>query len=238
MFKSSKYIQIRLIENGLLMLPFVLMLAYFEYGIWGFVLIVFGGILAIMNQFRSFGVVVKTPFKRMPFENIVGFRKGLGLVLAVCFLMFKSIEVANYNLGLFSLGLVFLMVLSFYVRPEEKYFVWVFSCSPKQFLTQKIILGLVGGSVLSVVPFGIILWFYPDQFWMTLMIQVGGYIFILTVILAKYSSYPKEMGLGQVILLGISLWFPPMLLGVIPYLYMKSKEQLELVLNDKNNTVI
>lgn len=236
-FKSNQYIQIRWIENSLMSIPFILVLSFFGYGLWGFMLIVIAGLLAILNGFKSFGFIVKTPFKRMPFENIVGFRRVYLILIAIYLLLLKSIQVENYNLGLFSLGMVFLIAMSFYIRPEEKYFVWIYSKTPRQFLIGKMRLGLLASSVLSLFPVIALIGYYPENLWMTVLIQGVCYVFMVTVILAKYSAYPGEIGLGQAVLLGVSLWFPPMLLGVIPYLYVKSKEQLELVLNDKNNRV-
>ncbi|UTW64915.1 hypothetical protein KFE94_09490 [bacterium SCSIO 12643] len=236
-FKSNQYIQIRLIENSLMIIPFMMVLGFFGYGLWGLVLVVIAGLLAILNQFKSFGFVVKTPFKRIPFENIVGFRRVYLILIAIYLLLLKSIQVQNYNLGLFALGMVFLITMSFYIRAEEKYFVWIYSNTPQQFLLRKIRLGLLASSVLSLIPVIVLIGYYPENLWMTVLIQGIGFVFMVTVILAKYSAYPNEMGLGQAVLLGVSLWFPPMLLGVVPYFYVKSKEQLELVLNDKNNRV-
>jgi hypothetical protein len=57
-----------------------------------------------------------------------------------------------------------------------------------------------------------------------------GYVYLVTIILAKYSGYPNEMNLLQGILIGISLLFPPILIGIIPFFYLQSIKRLNDIL--------
>lgn len=231
-FRTKEYIQLRFIENGVLLVPFLLVLMYYNHLIVAGALIVFGGLLAITGKFKSRSFSVYTPFKKIPFEFIVGFRRFYGVLLVIYFLILKSVEVDNFNLGLFSLGLIFLIAMASYITPEEKYFVWIFSVDSKNFLKHKIVYGLIGSSVLSVLALCVLCFYFSEEILMILMIQCLGYVFLATVILAKYAAYPKEISLAQGLLIGLSLWFPPMLLGVLPFLYVRSKQKLELILHD------
>jgi hypothetical protein len=235
-FNISEYRYIRLLENGLLLFPFILFLMFYGYYMATVLLLVSGVFFAVFGKFKSRSFVIYTPFKKIPFEFIIGFRRAYGVILVAYFLIFKSIEVGNFNLGLFSLGVVFLVSMSFYLNPENVYFVWIFSEKSERFLMRKVLVGFIGSSVLSV--FGLVTLYiaFPENLLMILMIQSFGYVLLFTVILAKYSAYPNEVSLSHVVLLGMSLWFPPMLLGVVPFFYMQSKRKLDLILHDKNNT--
>ena len=60
--------------------------------------------------------------------------------------------------------------------------------------------------------------------------QALGYCYLLTVILAKYSAYPKKINLPQGILLALSLAMPPLLLVLVPFFYIQSKNRLKEIL--------
>jgi hypothetical protein len=57
-------------------------------------------------------------------------------------------------------------------------------------------------------------------------------LFLWTVILAKYSAYPGEMNLPEGMIIAISIYFPPLLLAIIPFFYTKSIRKLKYILND------
>jgi hypothetical protein len=58
------------------------------------------------------------------------------------------------------------------------------------------------------------------------------YAYLTAIIFAKYSSFPNEMSLSQVILIGLSFMFPPILLIFIPLFYSQSIKKLNTILND------
>ncbi|MBK7030861.1 MAG: hypothetical protein IPH45_17360 [Bacteroidales bacterium] len=57
-----------------------------------------------------------------------------------------------------------------------------------------------------------------------------GYVFLITAILVKYASYPGKMYLPYLVLLGLSIYFPPLLFGLIPFLFFKSNQHLKEIL--------
>jgi hypothetical protein len=60
--------------------------------------------------------------------------------------------------------------------------------------------------------------------------QVLGYCYLLTVILAKYSTFPRKINLPQGILLAMSLAMPLLLLIVVPFFYIESNRRLKEIL--------
>lgn len=152
------------------------------------------------------------------------------LFVLAYFVVFKAIQVNNYNLGIVTLGLVFLLMMSFYLKPEAKYFVWIYANKSTTFLKKKIVVAFISASIL-ITPLLIAL---IIAFESNVIISVGvfllGFVFLYSVILAKYSAYPNEIGVPQGILYTLSLWFPPLLLFVLPLFYKRSKQKLESIL--------
>ncbi|HQW12087.1 MAG TPA: hypothetical protein PLP06_08060 [Saprospiraceae bacterium] len=145
-------------------------------------------------------------------------------------LTFIAISVGNFNLGIFSLLLVFFITLTFYSKPEDLYFVWSFIDSPKGFLMKKIRTGLVYSTMLSTPILIILSIFFFSEIKILLIFQLLGYIYLITIILAKYSAYPNEMSLPQGILFSLSLMLPPALFITIPLFYYQSIKSLTSIL--------
>ncbi|MEZ5059029.1 MAG: hypothetical protein R2879_18500 [Saprospiraceae bacterium] len=229
-FSRDLFIKIRLLENVLIIIPFLLLFALKGSWIPALSLIPIAPLLIFWNQGFRFNRTIPTPFKKFPFEFIIGFRKSFPIILLAWFLVYKSIDVDNFNLGLAALGLVFLNNMSFFLKPESPYFVWIFSTTPSQFLKRKAWVAMICNSILTVPILVALCIGYPENWWIPLLIQFVGYVFLVSVILAKYSAYPGEISIPQGILYALSLWFPPMLLLVIPLFYKQSIKNLKPIL--------
>ncbi len=225
-FSTSNYHRIRILENTILTLPFALFLLVMKSYYLSLGLLLFAPLLARIRIKKTLSWSSPTPFKRFPFEFIVGFRRSYWVLILSYFLCFKSIDVGNFNLGIFALGLVFLISMSFYLKPEKEFFVWIYSCSVEVFLRKKIWTSIIGSSILSIPTLIMLFAFFPENALPLVGVQLLGYLFVISIILAKYSVYPNEMSLPQAILYGLSLWFPPMFLVVLPLFYKKSKAKL------------
>jgi hypothetical protein len=71
---------------------------------------------------------------------------------------------------------------------------------------------------------------YPAYAHITLAFTALGFVFIGTVILAKYSAYPGPMNLPEAILLLLCVYLPPLLLIMIPFFYKKAMNNLRRLL--------
>jgi hypothetical protein len=157
-----------------------------------------------------------------------------------------AVIVDNFNWGMFALMLIFLTVSSYYLKPENEYFVWSYSLTPTKFLIEKIKVAYLFTFYL-LAPVLILLSIYNfenldallqvtylgkyafifENIAALLLITIVGFLFLATLILAKYSAYPYEMNLAQAIMLTICIGFPPMLIVVIPFFATQSINKLK-----------
>ena len=229
-FSKKQYSEIRLLENGIVVLPFVLFLIYKgEYWI-GIALLGVALLLALANFMQRSISVIPTPFGKQPFEFIVGFRLSFLAIGFAYFLTVISIYVGNFNLGVFALLIVLLVSSSFYGKPEIPYFVWIFSSQPKQFLFQKMKTALWYSTILTIpilIGLGIA---FSKYIHFLVIFQVFGYLFLLTILLGKYSVFPKEMNLPEALIIAMCTMIPPLLIFPIMYFYQKAKSRLQEIL--------
>ena len=148
----------------------------------------------------------------------------------IYFLIGKAIQVDNFNLGVVSFGVLFLICMSFYLKPEPSYFVWVHADSPDSFLKRKLGWAFICATTMTVPALLSLIVFFPDYLIISIVVAVVGYIYLSSMVFAKYSAFPKEINVPQGIMYVISLWFPPLLLLVIPIFYKKAKRNLEQIL--------
>lgn len=229
-FHLNTYRQLRIIENFLLVLPFTVFLLYKGLFLFVILLIVIASILALLRFSAPNSLVIPTPFNRRPFEFLVGFRNVFPLVLVAYSITVIAIRIDNFNLAVFALGIVFLTSCTFYLKPENEYYVWVFRKNAVGFLFSKFKTAL-GYIMLLSLPIAVALTsFYPERIPGLMLVIVIGNSFLLSVIVAKYASYPNEMNVPHFLLMAICISFPPLMVVLIPYLFMKSLKQLKSIL--------
>jgi len=229
-FSGKKYLSLRIGENLLLSVPFHVYLVFeMEFLVLLLTFPIAIGFTFIKSK-RLWNRTIPTPFKKFPFEFIVGFRKTIWFIIIAYFLIGKAIQVDNFNLALFGLGLVFLICMSYYRLPEPSHFVWIYSYRTKNFLRKKFMTSVICVSILLV--FGLLSVFiaFPQNWYITLAVYLGGYVLLGSIIVAKYSAYPNEMNIPQGIFYAISLMFPPMLLIAMWIFYSQSKKRLDPIL--------
>jgi len=133
-FKNNTYKIVRIVENLIIALPFILFLLYKHCFLLTFLLMVLMIFSATVNTRTRFSLVIPTPFAKNPFEFTVGFRNTFYLFALTYGLTVIAVVVDNFNLGVFALILTLLVPCSFYMKPENPYFVWQFNLSPAWFL--------------------------------------------------------------------------------------------------------
>lgn len=229
-YPGRQYTTIRMIENFLLISPFVFFLLYEGSLNIAVALFLVSGMLALIHIGGIGHFTLPTPFSRRPFEFPGGFRKTYVLTMLAYLLAGIGIAVGNFNLGVFAMVLVFLNCMYFYYYPERLYYVWIFSSNPQQFLFRKVKTA-VGYSTLLSLPIAAGLGlFFNDKLMIVLAFLLLGYLYLMTIILAKYSAFPGRMSLPQELLIAFGIWFPPLLLGVIPFFYIQAVKRLKEVL--------
>lgn len=232
-FPTEEYTKIRILENLILSLPFILFLVY-KFEVLVIIFLIFGAVvLALIDINPKFNFTIPTPFSKTPFEFTVGFRKSYVFILFAYFIVIMAISVSNFNLGAFAFAILFFLILGYYSVPENEFFVWIFATSPAQFLRYKILMALRFTMILCLPIMILLFLFFIEKWWIIGLIPIVGFIYITAFILAKYAAFPKEMNIPQVILFVISIAFPPFLLLIIPYFYNKAIKSLRLILKLK-----
>jgi hypothetical protein len=222
--------QIRIAENILLVLPF-LMVLLFHAAFWESISLLMVSPVMALNSYKTrINFTLPTPFYRKPFEFIVGFRTTFFLFPLAYILAFIAVSVDNFNLGIFALLVVFLVSLTFYAKPEEEYYVWSFSMRPPLFLFEKLKTATIYAALLALPIVIILIGFYPEKADITLLFILAGFAFLWTIILGKYSAYPNEMNVPEGILIAVCMYFPPLLLALMPFFYVKSIKKLNVLL--------
>lgn len=229
-FSTKDYIKIRVLENLITVTPFIIFLCFNKELYITFLLIVLSFFITLMNTNKQIALTIPTPFYKKPFEFIIGFRIWIGVFLFAYFLTVMSLIYQNFNLGIFSLILVFLICLSFYNEPENEFYVWIHQLKINEFLLDKIKTAIVFSSIISLPITLALLFFFQTNIQVIIGFQFLGYCYLLTVILAKYSAYPQKMNLPQGVLLSMSIIMPPILLVLIPFFYLQSYRRLKEIL--------
>jgi len=229
-FPNAIYRKIRLIENLLASFPFFLFLIYQQQYIISFILLLVSALLSMRNFRSSFILVLPTPFSRHPFEFTVGFRNSFYMIAIAYLLTCIAIVVNNFNLGIFSMLLLFAIMLSFYTKPEDEYYVWSHRLSATQFLLHKIKVA-ASYAIILIIPVVVALGiFFYHKLDMIFMFLLCGYAFLVCIIVAKYAAYPGEISLMQGFLIAAGLYFPPVLMLLIPYFFSRSVTRLKPLL--------
>lgn len=229
-FPKNIFQQIRIVENLIVVFPFVIGLVVTGYWLFGVGLVIINTLMSLVSVKSSMNIVLPTPFSRYPFEFAVGFRKNFAVLLCAAFLLVMAILYANANLGMFAVALVMLVCLVFYMSSEPTYLVWVHTMKPATFLMHKIKLAILNVTLL-VIPFVLVYAiFFSNHALYLFIIYPLGVLYLVTALLGKYAFFPSTMNLPQGLLMAFSFWFPPMLLFLIPYFYRRSIQQLNPIL--------
>lgn len=231
-FNINKYRKLRAVENLIYCLPFTLFLICKYQFSFPAILNLFVIIISLVNFSTNLNTTIPTPFSRKPFEFTVGFRKTYYIFPIAYFLTYISVSVGNFNLGVFSMLLIGLICFSYYSKTENEYFVWNYNLSSKEFLLEKTKTCLIYFSLLSlpvIITLGIM---FSNQISILIVFLLLCYVYLATIIFAKYSSFPNQMNISQGILIATSFIFPPILLVFTPLFYSQSIKKLNTVLND------
>ncbi|MCB9361405.1 MAG: ABC transporter permease [Flavobacteriales bacterium] len=231
-YTVKKYKQIRLLENIVGAIPFVIYLLFKQEYITAILLLVISSLLSLFNKINSFQFVIPTPFYKNPYEFITGFRKTYVLFILSYTLTIISIYVGNFNLGIFALILIVLTCLNFYSKPEPKHLVWIHAQTPKLFINKKIKVAILYSFIL-ILPIILSLSIINiEKAYLLVIFSVFGISTVVVSLLGKYAFYPSEINISQGMLISVSLIFPPITLIIIPILYIRSTQNLTHILHD------
>jgi hypothetical protein len=222
---------IRLLENGIAAIPFLWVFAVCGDYLQSIILLFMCFSMGMMTSRTTFNKTLPTPFFKKPDEFTSGFRKTILLLLAAYTLAVIALSVDNFNLGVFTVLLIFMVCMSFYGSPEGEYFIWIHNRNPHEFLKHKLLNACKNTLTLALPVIVLLFSKYPDKVIILAGFCAVGICFLSTVILAKYSVYPSEINVPESLLIGICIFFPPAFLAVIPFFYKKSVTKLNKYLH-------
>lgn len=225
-FSRKSILKVLLTEALILSAPFIIFLLIQQFYLEATALC----LLSVLSIFIGKGIqsmTIPTPFHSRPFEFIVGFRQAYLAIGTLYILSFIAAFVSNYNLGMFSMIILFLIIVNFYSKPEDPLFVWIHKNSPKEFLIKKIKTALLFSSLLLLPATFALTIGFPEKMHITIGIQLVAYLLPIVALLNKYYSFPRSSDIVNSILLGLCALFPPLFLLVIPYLFSKSSQNLK-----------
>ncbi|SMG35349.1 hypothetical protein SAMN05661096_02332 [Marivirga sericea] len=225
-----KFRLLRLFESLFISIPFLTILVINQSFLVSSVLVVIISTLTLFERRSNFRFIVPTPFQKLPFEFIIGFRRSFLAVAIIYAITIISIKVDNFNLGLFSIGLSFLCTLSYYSFMEDKVYVWSHIKKPRGFLLKKIRVAAFCNSILYLPLIGLLSFFFYENIHQLLILYGLGLFFIVAIIFMKYSAFPKQAGLRESIVLSVTFYFPPIVLITFLYFYFQSLRSLSKVL--------
>ena len=229
-FGDNQFKKIRIAENLFFTIPFVSFLLYKQLIIPILFILLVSLILALLNFRTKFNYTIYSPFSKRPFEFTTGFRNTFPLFIVAYLLVIVAASVSNFNLGIFSLMIVFGSSFSFYLSTENEYFVWSYNLNPRKFLINKIKTALLYSSALTI-PIVVLLSFYFQQsIGLLFTFLLIGWGWVICTIVIKYSSYPNEINIPNGLLLALCLTLPPMLVILTPILFYKAEKRLENIL--------
>lgn len=229
------YRQIRIAENIILSIPFVVFLVCKTYFLTALCLCLLSVLLAFYKIEKIYNFTLIAPFTKRLYEFQVGFRKLFYVYPVLYYLTYISTTVANPNLGVAALLGLFGVSALYYLKPEKEYFVWNYNVSPKVFLRYKITTAIVYTTILCLPLFVIFAILYPSEIFLLANFYVIGCIYLTTAILMKYSdSFSSEISIPQFVIYALGFSFPPFILFIAPYFYIKSIQELKRILHVEN----
>lgn len=229
-FFERQYKTIRLMENLLIALPFALFLCWEQCFLSIILLIAISILFSWVKVKKKFSFVLPTPFSKHPFEFSVGFRNTFYFSLIIYYLTVMAIVYDNFNLGVVTLGFMWIVCCTFYFRADNIYYVWIFNLSPSRFLFCKIKKAILYASLLCVPILLSLSIFYLGSIWILLLVFLLGCVFLAMVVFTKYAAFPDDIGVGETLLLVISALFPYMLFPMIFYFRKEAIKKLKTVL--------
>jgi hypothetical protein len=225
-YTTVNYLKLRVLENLALAFPFVILLIYKGFYACALVTICFSLLVSLYNKVGRSVFVIPSPFFKRPFEFTIGFRKYYWLLIIIYTVILIALSVGNFNLAIFAYLSILLVCMSFYSGAEPLFYVWIHAQNAKVFLGNKIKTATLYSLYISL-PVGILLIsFFPLKALIILSVTLCGILYVLFGVIAKYTNYPNQTNLLQILTMAIGLVFPPFLLLLIPYFYKKSTKKL------------
>jgi len=221
---------IRLSEQLVIITPFIIGLLIFGWTFQALGLFIIGIIVSFLDKQIALPFALPTPFGKRPFEFSRGFRNAFLVILGCYILVPLGLSVDNFNLAIASIAGIGLASGNYFIQPEPRFYVWIHNMNPSRFLLEKS-KTILHHTLISVTPPVLaLLYYYPDKIGIITLLVLSAIAFTIMCMLAKYLAYPSDINIIAGFAMGISIFFPPLMLIIIPVFYFKAINRLLQVL--------
>jgi hypothetical protein len=227
-FFHKKFVVLRIIENILCALPFSVFLVIKKEFMVASLLLISSILLSFYGGggFRL-NFSVPSPFSKRPYEFTTGFRSMYWLLALIYSVSGLSVYYHNPNLGILSFLSVFFLCMSFYSHLDPIFYVWIHAKSPENFLKGKIKTALRYSLYLTLPVLFLLIVSRPRTIYWLLITLAVGLCYVTLSVLSVYVNFPVKMRVSHFVLLYIGIFFPPALIGVLPYFYIQATQRLK-----------
>lgn len=225
-YHRKDFYRIRLLENGILILPSALLLLAQQLWLHAIILIAMAPVFTLLT-FQAFGRSLPTPFAKKPFEYITGFRRSYLLILLLYLLAAIGLFVANANLVLFCVAGIALTCACYYQFPEPVFYLWNSRYTAGRFLLRKYRRGVLQCLLLTLpvlIPYALV---FPLAWFNALIVLVGIFFLLPFAITLKYVAYPREINFPEGFALILCFSFYPLIFALFPFYYTKALKNLK-----------
>lgn len=229
-FSSQEYYKIRTIENLLFASPFLILLMIHTEFIVATVFLTLS-VLMLFLKVKAFNQkAIPTPFKKKPFEFIIGFRNNWTTLIILYILFCIGLSFDNFNLGLVCMALAGFSQIRNYDLTESELYVWNYSMEPREFLWFKLkracvqLITIVFPMVLALIIL------YPSYFIFSICVLVICCIGISFFITIKYAVFPRAIQIPEYLLFCIGIVLLPLAFFLFPYYFNKASQNLKSIL--------
>ena len=218
---------IRITRNLLLSIPLFVLFVVFHKWQQIIALLVISILFSWLKAPQINYFAIPTPYRKYPFEFITGFRRFFWIWLILPPSIWLGCAYNNYSIALFALSIVMIVQIQFYNVQEPVWYVWNESKTPSEFLFHKFKIGTICSTIANTIPAFFVGAILPDSIWMVAAMVMLALVMTIFTILSKYAWIPNQISTLQGILFASNLFFPPLLLFTIPYLYKKAENNLK-----------
>lgn len=228
-FNNLDYYLIRMLENLIISLGTVILFILHAKFDLALLLLAIGILFVFVSTNSLWSRTIPTPFKKYPFEFIIGFRKTWLLLLILYVLAYIGLAYGNQNLALFCMFCICICTSLYYQVIEPNLILWNQNRKPVAFLNHKFKRGIFQLSLLLLPILIPLVALFPHDISKALIVWGLGLFLIPFVISLKYAVFPRKVNVAEGVILGLCLMFYPLVLFIIPYYYFKAIQNLKTV---------
>jgi hypothetical protein len=218
---------IRITRNLLISIPLVVLFIVFNKWLELLTLLVLAVSFSWIKTPQLNYFALPTPYKKYPFEFIIGFRRYFWIWTILVPMVYVSRTYQNDALAIFAFAVILLIQLQFFYTQEPTWYIWNEAKTPSEFLFHKIRIGLICGLISNTIPAILLSIFLPQSAAIIASMCALSLILGVFAILCKYAFVPSQLPTLQGFIFAFNLIFPPLLLFSIPYLFKKAELNLK-----------